>query len=161
VVFFERQKIVLMRKLIIITGLVLLIIGAVGIWRQLHPPLTDEQQIAGNIEDIARAASEKRLGGILTYLDKGFKYGGMGKKDIQTSLAGAFWSYRKVDAQISGVRISIVGEWATSTGHYAIAIQRETDLAPETFSGDFKVKWKKINGEWKAMEGEGGQLPSF
>lgn len=150
-----------MRKLIIIVGLVLLVVGGVAIWRQMHPVLSAEEQIAANLEDLARAASGKRLSGIMTYLDKDFKYGSMGRKDVQSSLAAAFWQFRKIDVQISGVKIQVNQDTAMSTGHYTVATQRETTSPPDTSAGDFKIGWKRQDGEWKAVNAEGGQLPGF
>ncbi len=149
-----------MRKFLIPLLLLLAISGFFG-WRALHPKLTDEQQIAANLDAICEAAKNRSPRGIADSLAKDFKIGGLGKKEFQQSLAAGILQFRVVDLGVSGVKSSVKGDTATSSGSFLLSLKSEFDSPPQIQSGRFDLKWRKIDGEWKIIGADVPNLGQF
>ncbi|HEX8463540.1 MAG TPA: nuclear transport factor 2 family protein [Abditibacterium sp.] len=143
-----------MRKILLLSGLVLLLLGVVIGWRATHPPLSDEQQIAAALDGITAAANARQPRGVVGFLSRDFKFAGGGRKNLQQALASGMLSYRVIDLNISGVEVKIQGETATSEGRFRLSRRSEADSAPETTSGEFRLKWRKEDGEWLVTQAE-------
>ena len=92
-----------------------------------------------------------------------FKFNGNSgtvRKDFQRQLYGGMMQYRVIDLQINGVKLQVKGDVADSNGRFLLNVKPEFDSAPEPYAGDFKLKWKKIDGEWKISEVEGAPMPN-
>lgn len=148
-----------MRKILLIGGLLLLLLGGFFTWRALHPPLTDEQQIAAALDGITSAANNRQPRGVANYLAKDFKFGSTRKKEFQQSLAAGILQYRVVDLKLAGVQVDVNGETATSSGRYTLNLKSEYTSPAEVFPGNFDLKWRKIDGEWLVTEVEGTTVP--
>ncbi len=148
-----------MRKIFIIGGIVLLVLGAVLTWRRLHPPLTDEQQIAAALNGITAAANARSPRGIADYLAKDFQFGSTTKSEFQNSLVGGILQYRVIDLKLAGTKTEVNGETASSQGRYVLSLKSEFTSPPEVFAGKFALKWRKIEGQWLVTGAQGEQTP--
>lgn len=137
-----------MRKFFIPLLFVILIGGFSG-WRATHPRLTDAEQIAANLDAICKAAKNRTPRGIADFLAKDFQAGGMGKKEFQQSLAAGILQFRVVNLGVSGVKSTVNGDEATSSGQFLLSLKSEINSPPQNQSGRFALKWRKIDGEWK------------
>jgi hypothetical protein len=143
------------RNLLILAGLLLILIGGWWSWRATQPKLTDEQQIAANIEDIRRNVESRNARYIASYFARGFSANGNNRGDVQNEMAGAFLQWRDVTANITGLQISISGDTATTSGKYSLAYKPHPRAHSETALGDFKASWKKEAGAWKISSIDG------
>ena len=151
-----------MKRILILSGVVLLILSGFLGWRALHPSLTDEQQIAANLNAIAAAADARDAVTIADFMAPTFSFNGnkgMERKEFQRQLYGGMMQYRVIDLQINGVKVNVNGENADSEGRFLLNLKAEFDSQPEPQSGSFKLKWKKLDGEWKVTEVEGAPTP--
>ncbi len=140
-----------MRKFLPFLILLVLLAGGVFIWRLTHPKLSDEEQIAANLDAICEAARNRSSRGITDYLAKHFKTGGIGKKDFQNSLVAGMLQVRVIDLQVSALSTEFYGQGAESTGNYVLSLKSEFDSPPQIQKGKFDLKWQKIDGEWKIV----------
>lgn len=151
-----------MRKLILTAGLVILLIGGFLAYRASRPALTPEEQVTLQLEDIARSARARQVRAVMDHLTSDFKYGTMTRDELRTNLQGAFFQYRSgLDVQVSGVKVEVHGDEATTDGHYTITGQTDPAVAGQTFTGDFKLNWRQEDGQWKVYKGEGSQPPGM
>ena len=148
-----------MRKIFIASALVLLIIGAVLMWRKLHPPLTDEQQIAAALDGITAAAGARSPRGIADFLAKDFQFGNTGKSEFQNSLVGGILQYRVIDLRLASTTTDVNGSTAKSEGRYILSLKSEFTSSPEVFAGKFVLKWRKDEGQWLVIRAQGEQTP--
>jgi ketosteroid isomerase-like protein len=149
-----------MRKFRLPFVLLLLIAGFFG-WRSLQPKLSDEQQIAANLEAICAAASARNPRGVADFLAKDFKAGPLSKSEFQNAFATGIMQYRVVDLGVSGVQNQVQGENATSAGRFNLSLKFEHNSQPERKSGKFNLKWQKIDGEWKIVSADVPSLGQF
>ncbi len=152
-----------MKRLFIVSGLVLLLLSGFFLWRALHPPLTDQQQIAANLESIVKAADARDAVTIAHFMTPTFTFNGHNgtvRKDFQRQLFGGMMQYRVVDLQINGVKVNVQGAVADSDGRFLLNVKSEFDSPPEPYSGNFKLKWRKVDGEWKISEVAGVPIPN-
>ena len=152
-----------MKRILIFSGLLLLGLSGFLIWRALHPPLTDGEQIAANLDAITAAARARDAATVVSYLAPTFAFNGQPTKrlDFKRQLFGGMTQYRAIDLQINGVKIDVQGETSTSDGRWMLDLSRDPDVPPDSQSGDFKLKWRKIDGEWKIVEVQGAPALNF
>jgi hypothetical protein len=141
-------------------GIVIALLVAVFVWRAMNPPLSDSQQIAANLDSLVDAANRRSARGVSRFLAPNFEFGGTKKRDFQPQLAGALLQYRVVELKMSGVQTTVNGQTATSSGRYNLSLKSETTSPPALSNGEFKVRWRKVEGEWK-IEAATGTLPGF
>ena len=157
----EREKRVffpVMKKILIFSGVAVLLLSAVLIWRVLNPPLSDEQQIAAHLNAIAAAASARDAGGVANFLAPTVTFNGnpgLERREVKRQIYIGISQYRDVDLSINGVQVQVNGERANSDGRFALSLKREFESAPELQTGDFQLKWQKMDGDWKIVEVEG------
>ena len=152
-----------MKRILIVSGVVLLLLSSFLLWRALHPVLSDEEQIAANLDAIKKAASERDAVTIANLMAPTFKFNGnngMARKEFQRQLYAGMLQYRVIDLQINGVKVVVKGDVADSNGRFLLNVKSEFDSPPTPTSGDFKLKWKKLDGEWKISEVEGAPIPN-
>ena len=152
-----------MKRILIFSGIFLLLISAFFGWRALHPPLTDEQQIAANLDAIVKAADARDAVSIANFMTPTFTFNGHDgtvRKDFQRQLFAGMMQYRVVDLQINGVKVNVNGAVADSSGRFLLNLKSEFDSPPEPYSGNFKLKWRKVDGEWKISEVVGAPMPN-
>ncbi len=137
-----------MRKFLI-PLLVLILLGGFFGWRALHPKLTDQEQLAANLDAICAAARARSPRGIANFLAKDFKAGGMSKSEFQNSVAGGILQYRVVDLKVSSVQSELNGQSARSAGRFLLSLKSEFNSPPQVQGGKFNLQWRKIDGEWK------------
>ena len=125
---------------------------ALSAWRFWPRPVSDEEQIARNIAAIQEAANNRRAGDATFYLADDFFFGAATKDEIRAQLAGAFFQYRVVNLEISGVQTRVSGDFAQSKGQFVLRLKREFNGPEEAQSGSFEAKWRKIEGQWKVDE---------
>ena len=151
-----------MKRILIVSGVLLLLLSGFFFWRALNPPLTDEQQIAANLDAIAAAADARDAVTIADFMAPTFSFNGnsgMARKEFQRQLYSGMLQYRVIDLQINGVQVQVNGESAQSDGRFLLNTKSEFDSPSEANSGNFKLKWQKIDGEWKITEVEGAPVP--
>lgn len=152
-----------MKRILIVVGVLLLLVSGFFLWRALHPPLSDEAQIAANLDAIAKAAGERDAVTVADFMAPTFKFNGndgMARKEFQRQLYSGVLQFRVIGLQINGVKVGVNGEKADSDGRFLLNVKREFDSPPETNAGNFKLKWQKIDGEWKISEVEGAPVPN-
>ena len=152
-----------MKRILIVSGIVLLLLSGLLLWRALHPALTDAEQIAANLDAISKAANERDAVSIAEFMAPNFKFNGNAgtdPKEFQRQLYARMMQYRVIDMQINGVKVQVKGAVAESDGRFLINLKSEFDSQPETNAGDFKLKWKKLDGEWKISEVQGAPMPN-
>ena len=152
-----------MKRILIVSGVLLLILSGFLIWRALHPPLTDQQQIAANLDSITAAANARDAPTVASFMAPTFSFNGRagtGRKDFQRQIFAGMMQYRVVDLQINGVKIKVNGAVADSDGRFLLNLKPEFDSQPETYSGNFQLKWRKVDGEWKISEIVGAPVPN-
>jgi hypothetical protein len=148
-----------MKKTLVTLGFVVLLLSLFLIWRSLRPPLTNQQQIAANLEGIDTAADNRRVGDIVFFLAKDFNFNGTKKRELQQQLTVGIMQYRVVDLELRGVKIDVdeETETATSEGRFSLVLKNEFTSAPETTNGEFKLEWRKDDGVWKVTKAKGTQ----
>ncbi len=152
-----------MKRILIVSGIVLLLLSGFLGWRALHPALTDEQQIAANLDSIVKAADARDAPTIANFMTPTFTFNGNSntvRKDFQRQLFAGMMQYRVVDLQINGVKVNVQGDVANSDGRYLLNLKSEFDSPPEPYSSNFKLKWRKVDGEWKISEVQGAPMPN-
>lgn len=145
------------RKLLVIVGLAMLLFGGISAWRALHPALSPEQQIASQVEGLSQAIQNRSVGNTAGYLAKEFVWHSTPKTDVVEGMRGAFYSWREVQLNPSGLQIEVNGERATSSGNFSLSFRPGPDAAPEVRAGKFKLFWELRDGQWKVVKAEGGE----
>jgi hypothetical protein len=143
-----------MRKYVPVLAILLVLVGGVLLWRRLHPPLTDREQILAAMDGIRDAANNRSPRGVVNFLAKDFKLGEVSKSEFQNSLAGAILQYRVIDLSLSNPQVIVNGVSGTSSGTYVLSLKSEYNSPPEITRGRFALKWKKVEGEWLISGGE-------
>jgi ketosteroid isomerase-like protein len=143
------------RNLLILAGVLLLVIGGWLGWRASQPPLSDEEQIAAQVEGFRSSIESRNARYVTSYLAPGFTWSGMRKSELQTQVALTFTQWRDVTANITGLQITVNGDTATSTGKYSLTLRPHPRGPAEAYLGDFKAFWTKQDGEWKISKIEG------
>lgn len=149
-----------MKRLYLLLGIMFSLLVAVFVWRATHPPLSDSQQIAANLDALVDATNRRSARGVSRFLSSDFEFGGTKKRDFQPQLAGALLQYRVVELELSGVQTTVNGDSANSSGRYNLSLKSELASPPELSKGEFKVRWRKIEGEWKIVQAT-GTLPAM
>ena len=147
------------RKIVLALGLFILVIGGVLWWRATHPPLSDEEQIAANLEGLKDSAESGSVDGVMNYLSDDFTWGGRKRSEVRSLLFGAFYEgLRKRDFRLNftNVKIKVQGATATATGHYKVDT-RAFRVGVESTDGDFSTEWQKRDGQWKITRANGGE----
>ena len=145
------------RYLLILAGAVLLFLGSLAAWRASHPPLTNEQQIAANVEVLRQAVQSRKPRKIESLLAEDFTWGGQNKRELNSALTGAFLQWRDVTANVTGLDISINGDKATSKGKFSLAFRPSQRGRAEAYLVDFRLSWEKRDGQWLVTKAEGGE----
>ena len=143
-----------MKRILIASGVVILLLSVVLIWRALHPALTDEQQIAAHLDSIAAAADARDAAAIADFLAPSFTFNDQGqteRKEFGRQLYAGILQYRVVDLNINGVQVKVNGERASSDGRFLLSLKSEFNSPPELHTGDFALQWQKLDGEWKIV----------
>jgi ketosteroid isomerase-like protein len=144
------------RNLLLTTGFLLLLFGGWWSWHLAHPPLSDKEQIAANIEGIREAVEARNARQVASYLAPSFTWGDAKKSELQNQMVGGFLQWRDVTANVTGLHISIDGDTAVATGKYSLALRPNPHTRPEAFYDDFEVSFEKQNGNWLIVKAKGG-----
>ena len=147
------------RKTILALGILLLLFGGLIWWRAAHPPLTDEEQIAANLEGLRTSAESGSVNGVMGYLSDDFTWDGRKRSEISSLLYGAFYEgLRKRDFRLTftNVRPVVHGATATVTGHYKVDVRTYRGGVDTASSGEFSTEWEKRDGKWKITRTQGG-----
>lgn len=148
------------RKLIVALGLVLLVGGGFFWWRVTHPPLSDAEQIAANLEDIRTSLENNNIERALGYMAEDAKFQGQSRAQIRSQFnIGSFLTKANARVNLLNVRTDIKGASASTKGHYKVDVQQR--FGPEANDGDFSLEWEKRDGNWVITEGStNGSLPN-
>lgn len=141
-----------------VVPLVLVVLGFL-LWRWTHPALSDEQQIRAALDGIETQASHKSSGGITSFLARDFEMNGLKRKELTQSLTAGLLGYRVVNLKISRVQVQVSGDTATTKGHYDLGLKTEFTSPEQPFFNDFKLKWKREDGQWKISNADDNTLP--
>ena len=150
-----------MKRVLIALGVVMLLVVGIFGWRATHPPLTDEQQIAANLEGIVEAAQARSASGVGGYLSPKFQFDGTKKGDFQRQLVFGLHQYSSVEVQTSNVKVTVRGQTATTTGSYRLSLKPESNSPPQVYPGNFNLQWRQENGQWLVIGAEGNALPEL
>jgi ketosteroid isomerase-like protein len=143
------------RNLLIIFGVLLLSFGGWFAWRAAHPPLSDEQQIAANIKAIRLAVEARSARRIAYYLADDFTWNGHNKREINSQLTGTFFQWREVTAMLTKLQVTVHGNAAIATGKFSLSLRPSPNARAVAYLGDFKLTWKKRDGQWLLTKAEG------
>ena len=148
------------RKIILVIGVLLLLVGGLTWWRATHPPLTDEEQIAANLEGLRDTAESGSVNGVMSYFSDEFTWDGRKRSEISSLLYGAFYEgLRKRDFRLTftNVRPAVKGATATVTGHFKVDVRTYRGGVDTASSGEFSTEWEKRDGQWKITRANGGE----
>lgn len=143
------------RNILLLAGFILLLLGGVFAWRSAHPPLTNREQLAANVEAIRVAVEDRNARTIASYLARDFEWGGAKRSELQNQMVGAFLQWRDVTANVTGLEITLEGDSAVTTGKYSLALRPHPRGRAESHLGVFKLRWKKQDGNWVIAKMEG------
>jgi hypothetical protein len=143
------------RKVLIAAGIVLLVVGGYSAWRSANPPLNDEALIVRNIEQLTRAAQNEDAKTVTSLLASDFRWQGQSKKEINSQLAGFFFTSDEVQATVSNVSVQINGNRADVSGQFRVSFRASRFTPSEIRSGLFRSQWVKQDGDWKINTVEG------
>ncbi len=149
------------RKLAIAFGLVFLFGGGWFWWRATHPPLTDAEQIAANLEDIRQSLENGNIKNAVGYMAEGAKFKGLSRSEIQNqfTLGNAFGGRTDLRMNFLNTRTEVNGATASTKGHYKADVR--TRYRPESYDGDFSLEWEKRDGQWVITDGQAtGDIPN-
>jgi hypothetical protein len=119
-------------------------------WRAANPPLSDREQISAQMEEM-RAAVEVRSAGVLAKnVSDDFAWNGLDARTFRASLAQAFVQWRDVKLRIPAQKTEVRGDSATTNGRYNITLREAEASAPQTFTGNFTVQWKRTQSSGSA-----------
>jgi ketosteroid isomerase-like protein len=144
-----------LRKVLLLVGTMLLIVGGYLWWRGANPPLNDEQQIVARLQEVKQAVDQKNARGITSILTDDFRAGSLNKREIQSHLAGFFYSSEGAQVQFSNVSIEINSGKANVRGQYRFSSRNSRYMPPENRIGRFSSYWIKQEDEWKIASVEG------
>lgn len=147
------------RKIILSLGVLFLLFGGLIWWRVTHPPLTDEEQIASNLEGLRASAEAGSVGGVMGYLAEDFTWDGRKRSEVSSLLYAAFYDgLRKRDLRLTftNVHPAVQGATATTTGHYKVDV-RNYRSSVDSQDGEFSTQWEKRDGQWKITHASGGE----
>ena len=148
------------RKLMVAFGLIFLLGGGYFWWRATHPPLSDVEQIAANLEDIRQALESGNIERALNYTTEDVKFAGQSRSQIRSQFTiGQFMNRDNVRVTFTNTRHETQGAKASTQGHYKIDVRQRSN--PDSYDGDFSLEWQKQNGEWKISNGTAsGDIPN-
>jgi ketosteroid isomerase-like protein len=135
----------------------LLLIGGWFAWHAAHPPLTDEQQIVANVKAIRLAVEARSAGRIANYLADDFTWNGNNKREVNSQLTGAFFQWREVTLTLTKLNVAVQDDMATATGKFSITLRPSPNARADAYLGNFKLTWKKRDGQWLITKAEGGE----
>ncbi len=136
---------------------IVILLGGIALWRYTHPKLDDREQIVAQLEAIQSAAENKNPRGITAVLSDDFTFGGTKKKELNSQLAGFFFTADKIETQMQIIEVQVRGDTAFSRGTYELSTRNETSQPFSRRSGNFKINWRKIEGVWKIEKVDGAQ----
>ena len=139
---------------------VALLVAAYFGWRLSRPPLTPEQQIRANMNDVTQAMRNTSPRGILGYLSPDFKWNRTGRDEVEHLIREASAGATNVQVTRSGEQIQVRGDEATASGDFSLSyrmLQESRETAPHVVKGQYSVLWQKQNGEWKITQIQGGE----
>lgn len=146
------------RKLVIALGLIFLLGGGYFWWRVTHPPLSDTEQIAANLEDIRQSLENGNIERALNYTTEDAKFAGQSRSQIRSQFTiGSFLNREDVRVTFTNTRHDVRGATASTKGHYKVDVNRR--FGPDSSDGDFSLEWQKQNGEWKISNGNASGEP--
>jgi hypothetical protein len=146
-----------MRKIIILCGLVLIVVGSILTWRALHPPLSDIEQIEANLNGLAQAIEAGRTRRLVSYLAPDFKWHSFTRDYISRNFGGFSLQWSDVELHLSGVRVQRKDGYATTNGRFTLRYRSRDSRYVETRIGNFKLFWEKRHDEWLVTGAEGGE----
>ena len=144
------------RRLLVIGGLLLFVVGMIGIWRAVHPPLSPEDQIKANTQDLCVNIENRNVRGVSGYFTKDFTYNGNSRQDLVREMQMAFFQGRDVQVHISNEQVKVNGDSAVSTGHYSISFRAGPNAPSESHAGDFQLNWVNQDDQWLIESVKGG-----
>lgn len=146
------------RKLLMLAGLVIFVVGLYGAWKAMHPQLTPEQQIKANVEDLRRQIENRNVKGVTFYFSKNFNWQGTSRREVIDTLKVGFLQARDVQLHVSNEQVTVNDDTAYSSGHFTISYKPSPDAGAQTQVGDFELEWtKEENRQWKITRAEGGK----
>ncbi len=148
------------RKIILSAGLVLLLGGGWLWWRATHPPLTDTQQIAANLEDIRSSLENGNTDRALGYMAEDAKFRGQSRSQMRSQLTiGSLMSKADVRVNFFNTRTEVKGATASTSGHYKA--DERSRFGYNSYDGDFSLHWEKRDGQWVVTDGTAsGDVPN-
>lgn len=126
----------------------MLLVGGWWGWNATHPPLSDEEQIAADLEGLRLAVEKRRANQVLRYLADEFTWNGQKKSEMSSQIRATFFEWRDVQPNITGLQITADGDRATASGKYSIALRLSSRARPEVYLGEFHLQLEKRDGTW-------------
>ena len=136
---------------------IVVLLGAFALWRATHPQRDDSEQIRAQLETIRRAAEDKNPRGITSALSDKFSWNGTKRSELNSQLAGFFFTVDKVETKLQIIEVRVTGDTAFSRGTYEVATRSEAGQPFQRRSGSFRIAWRKIEGVWKIEKVDGAE----
>ena len=146
-----------MRKLTILCGLALVLIGGVSAWRALHPSLNDSQQIEAALTDMKHAVKNGQTRRLVDYLAPEFQWRDYSRDFIQKNFGGFSLQWRDAELHLADVKVRVEGESAISDGSFTLIYRNRGTPNLETRAGHFQLFWEKRDEKWLVVKADGGE----
>ncbi len=146
-----------MRKLFILGGLALVLVGGVLAWRALHPPLNDTQKIEAALTDMKRAVENGQARRLVNYLAPKFQWHDYNRDFIQKNFGGFSLQWRDVELHLADVKVQVETETAVSEGSFTLIYRNRGTTNLETRAGHFQLFWQKHDDQWLVVKAAGGE----
>lgn len=146
----------------VLVALALLVV-AFAVWRLTRPPLSNEQQIRANMNDLVQGMQKTAPRQMLQYLAPDFKWNNNSRDQMERLVRQVSAGATHVEVTRTGENLQMRGEEATVSGNYTIyyqTLQEPRDTPPHVLSGQYTVLWQKRDGDWKIVALQGGEKNS-
>jgi hypothetical protein len=146
------------RKRLILAGLVaiIVIVGAILIWRATHPPLSDKEQIEQILDRIEKGVETKNPSAILSTISDDYRDSfGFTKLDIHRLSLSLPRMHGTPRVVLADVQIAIRGKRATVNLSGEVTVRFGGEQTQE-FAGALTLELRK-NGAWHVISTNGWQ----
>lgn len=150
------------RHLALIAASIVIAVASVR-WLVREPP-TDEEQIRALFLGAARAAEEKRIGGVLEVVSERFSGRDLDKQGVKRFVAGMILRGDWVAVAVAGVSVSVDGALARANVDVVTARSGKgkavADLLPqEAAAHRLACRLEREDGDWRVVAAEWEGIP--
>lgn len=144
------------KALIVAGGVIVLAVGAIGVWHTTRPRLSDEEQITQTIIAIKQAAEARSAGGILRHVSDDYDDGAFRKPAITRLVINAMRSPEQVRVHVEPPRIQVSGSAARARVR-AMYWLGPPGIAEAPTALDLTIDFVRTRRGWQIVRASGWQ----